>query len=500
MVEKASCSSERSHNDIEAFEMGELYVERGREWSYKPNGAITGIMVSTNENNDIHSLVFKGIDENGNFEYSNTIGRHYKNASKVMLDWPEEYFTTVSGTVEPTYYYFASLSFTTNRKKYGPFGRDNHGTPFEFPIKDRVIVGFYGRLYEDKHIFGGLGVYMKHSKDLFGPNSSQVIQQVVNSNNTKVGSFNKEECIKVGTWGWSRSTTEKQWSYMLKGGAITEIKIGYNGDSIKSISFKSSAKKGEIKYSQKSKTSDENHEVISLNWPEEYFVSITGTLRTPVKDIESLCFYTNRTIYGPFGLMKGSNPFRFYMKGGVIVGFHGRVGDYFDALGVYIKPFSELFSFSGQGQIDNTNVKAAGPFGGEGGKEWNYKPNGAITEITISYGWVIHSLFFRSVDQNGKCEDSGRFGGEGGSSTLITIDWPREYLMSISGTHHTFIKKQRVIVSLCFHTNKKKYGPFGCTQGSPFDLPLKDRVIVGFHGCASNYIDAIGVYQNGHSS
>ena len=81
---------------------------------------------------------------------------------------------------------------------------------------------------------------------------------------------------------------------------------------------------------------------------------------------------------------------------------------------------------------------------------------------------------------------------------MITINWPREYLTSISGTHYTFIKKQHVMGSLCFHTNKKKYGPFGCTQGSPFDLPLKDRVIVGFHGRASNYIDAIGVYQKGH--
>lgn len=90
--------------------------------------------------------------------------------------------------------------------------------------------------------------------------------------------------------------------------------------------------------------------MFSLNWPEEYLVSISGTLRDGVKDIESLCFYTNRTIYGPFGTMRGSAPFRFYMKGGIIVGFHGLDGgDYFDALGVYIKHI--------QGQTENIEVK-----------------------------------------------------------------------------------------------------------------------------------------------
>ncbi|KAK4837812.1 hypothetical protein QYF36_008628 [Acer negundo] len=83
MVEKASYSFERSHNDTEAFQIGQLGDQRGKEWSYEPNGAITGIMVSCNENNDIHSLVFKGVDENGNVEYSDTIGCHYKNAFKV---------------------------------------------------------------------------------------------------------------------------------------------------------------------------------------------------------------------------------------------------------------------------------------------------------------------------------------------------------------------------------------------------------------------------------
>ncbi|KAK4837706.1 hypothetical protein QYF36_007815 [Acer negundo] len=83
MVEKASYSFERSHDYIKAFQMGQLGDQRGKEWSYKPNGAITGIMVSCNQNIDIHSHVFKGVDEDGNAEYSDTIDCHYKNAFKV---------------------------------------------------------------------------------------------------------------------------------------------------------------------------------------------------------------------------------------------------------------------------------------------------------------------------------------------------------------------------------------------------------------------------------
>ncbi|KAL5824275.1 hypothetical protein ACOSQ3_020338 [Xanthoceras sorbifolium] len=292
MVVHASYSYEHSLNGLEAFQVGPYGEKNGREWSYIAEGAISGV------------------DENGNVEYSDNFGYHYEDVSKIMLDWPNEYFTSLSGTYYKGQlnYYFSSLCFTTNRKKYGPFGQPS-GTPFEFPMKGRVIVGFYGSVMGEEHhwTYGTLGVYVKHSTDLFG-SSSQV--QLVKP---------KTEVIHTHIYIYTRL---------------------YDDDR------------------------------------------------------------------------------------------------------AYIKPFSELFGSSSQGQTENARVKV-GPFGGQGGKEW------------------------------------------------IKIEWPREYLMSISGTHHTF-EEQHVIESLCFHTNKKKYEPFGRTEGSPFDLPLKDRVIVGFHGRANNYINVIG--------
>ncbi|KAH7565540.1 hypothetical protein JRO89_XS09G0225000 [Xanthoceras sorbifolium] len=261
----------------------------------------------------------------------------------------------------------------------GPYGEKN-GREWSYiaegaisDVSKGVIVGFYGSVMGEEHhwTYGTLGVYVKHSTDLFG-SSSQIIRS----------DFKKQECIKVGPWGWSRSVAEEEWSYMLKGGAFTEIKIGYNRDSIKWISFKSLEENAqEVKYSKKSDTSGEKIKVcvcVCVCVPEEYLISLSGSLRDIVKDIESLCFYTNRTIYGPFGTMKGT-PFSFNMKGGTIVDFYGHVGDCFDALGAYIKPFSELFGSSSQGQTENARVKV-GPFGGQGGKEWVYQPNnGAIT-------------------------------------------------------------------------------------------------------------------------
>ena len=77
---------------------------------------------------------------------------------------------------------------------------------------------------------------------------------------------------------------------------------------------------------------------ISLNWPEEYLTSFSST----VKDlgthivIRSLSFKSNKTEYGPYGTVAGQ-PFSYRMEGGVIVGFHGRAGDYVDAIGAYVK-------------------------------------------------------------------------------------------------------------------------------------------------------------------
>ena len=52
--------------------------------------------------------------------------------------------------------------------------------------------------------------------------------------------------------------------------------------------------------------------------------------------IRSLSFKSNKTKYGPYGTVAGQ-PFSYHTEGCIIVGFHGRAGDYVDAIGAYVK-------------------------------------------------------------------------------------------------------------------------------------------------------------------
>ncbi|KAL6186049.1 hypothetical protein ACLB2K_042171 [Fragaria x ananassa] len=68
----------------------------------------------------------------------------------IKLDYPEEYLTSVHGYYKSTWYlptYISSLTFTSNRKVYGPFGDyENEGRKyFTTQVSGSKIVGFHGR-------------------------------------------------------------------------------------------------------------------------------------------------------------------------------------------------------------------------------------------------------------------------------------------------------------------------------------------------------------------
>ncbi|XP_059279118.1 agglutinin-like [Lycium ferocissimum] len=144
-------------------------------------------------------------------------------------------------------------------------------------------------------------------------------------------------------------------------------------------------------------------------------------------------------------------------------------------------------------QADTILVEPWG--GGTGGSQWNYKFKSPIKEILIGHGDIIDSIMFRTVNEQGTI-DSPRFGGSGGRKVKVIIEAaPLEYLTGIKGTFGNY-GGHLVIRSLNFITNAKKYGPFGTESGgNPFSLVMKEGgAIVGFHGRAGVYLDAIGVY------
>uniref|UniRef100_A0A452ZHQ9 Jacalin-type lectin domain-containing protein n=5 Tax=Triticinae TaxID=1648030 RepID=A0A452ZHQ9_AEGTS len=48
--------------------------------------------------------------------------------------------------------------------------------------------------------------------------------------------------------------------------------------------------------------------------------------------------------------------------------------------------------------------------------------------------------------------------------------------------------------SLTFHTNRRRYGPYGDEYGTYFSTSFADGRVVGFHGREGWYIDGIGVH------
>ncbi|KAL9380292.1 hypothetical protein Peur_025949 [Populus x canadensis] len=149
-------------------------------------------------------------------------------------------------------------------------------------------------------------------------------------------------------------------------------------------------------------------------------------------------------------------------------------------------------------------IISLGPWGGLGGDHWSYRASGGITEIVLRVEGNIKSISFK--DASGLV--SGTFGGKGndpndrGEQKKIEIQWPSEYLKSISGTYGSY-KGLLVITSLSFITNLTTYGPFGTAPGETFSIPIADSAVVGFHGRCGYYLDALGIFvtpANSHGS
>lgn len=84
---------------------------------------------------------------------------------QIKLDYPEEYLTSVHGYYKSTWYlptYISSLTSTSNRKVYGPFGDyENEGRKyFTIQVSGSKIVGFHGRS-DEWFDLRALGAYLK---------------------------------------------------------------------------------------------------------------------------------------------------------------------------------------------------------------------------------------------------------------------------------------------------------------------------------------------------
>ncbi|XP_030950640.1 jacalin-related lectin 3-like [Quercus lobata] len=287
-------------------------------------------------------------------------------------------------------------------------------------------------------------------------------------------------------------------------------------------------------------------EKIRFEYPNEFLTHISGyygslIFRGPTI-IKSITFHTNMKKYGPFGDEQGI-PFSSGSKDGIIVGFHGRQGWFIHSIGVYVmegkpalpRPPIDAFNMGGMripevvsgpmqgpgpcgqgvlmvgmvkkpapygpvglpaGMVKEPAPCGLGPWGGDGGQPWDDKVFTGIKKIFLTKGEAIYSIQIE-YDCNGQSIWSVKHGcGNEGTPYQIQFEYPHEFLTSVSGYYGSVAEDEcrKVIKSLTFYTNRRRYGPYGEESGTYFTSTKNEGKIIGFHGRAASYLYAIGVH------
>ncbi|XP_059648680.1 jacalin-related lectin 3-like isoform X2 [Cornus florida] len=150
---------------------------------------------------------------------------------------------------------------------------------------------------------------------------------------------------------------------------------------------------------------------------------------------------------------------------------------------------------SGMDTIANGQTVTFGPYGSsEPGNQWNDGIYSTVREIIIySAGLEIESIQV-VYDNGGKAVWGNKHGFCTRQPNRVKLNYPTEYLVSISGYCGYYLSTYLVVKSLTLHSNIKQYGPYGKEEGSHFMTPLTVGKIVGFFGRVGERLDSIGVY------
>uniref|UniRef100_I1R0K5 Jacalin-type lectin domain-containing protein n=1 Tax=Oryza glaberrima TaxID=4538 RepID=I1R0K5_ORYGL len=295
--------------------------------------------------------------------------------------------------------------------------------------------------------------------------------------------------VKIGPWGGNRG---RRYDIEVAPHHLESIRV-HSDLAVHSFEFEYSDRNGQKHVAGPwGGYGGSNVHMIQLE-SSEVLVEVSGTFGRFAgfqNIITSLTFVTNTQSYGPFGQREGT-PFHIPVQcGGRIVGFFGRAGWCFDAIGIYVNP--DLQTIKDKGKVVLAKI---GPCGGKGGEACDIMvPPHHLESVTICSNIVIHSLTFSYNDHNGDHHLAGLWGSHGGSNQTIQFG-PSEFITRVYGTIGSYNTPSDVVTSITLVTNAGCYGPFGQENGIPFDFPVQGNgSIVGFFGHANLYVDAIGVY------
>nr|XP_043614631.1 probable serine/threonine-protein kinase DDB_G0278521 [Erigeron canadensis] len=286
------------------------------QWSFKleENHKLQKIIIDHGD--VIYSLMFT-TQCGGIFHTSNKVGGSAGGdiVSKVMLDDDEE-IIDIKGTVATRggNTVISSLTFVTNKRTHGPFGRASENV-FTIPWEKGSLVGFYGFAGD---FIDAIGVYLKADAEIMNVGSSGA------------------DYNPPGHNGWSY---EIERNHHLK-----EIVVEH-GHGVYSLTFTSQYKG--LKYTSakvggwSGPYGEDKVSVVTLDWDEE-IIGISGTVAVSEGVyagyivIASISFVTDKRTHGPYGTERGT-PFTVQWEHGSVVGFYGRHGAFLDSIGVYLK-------------------------------------------------------------------------------------------------------------------------------------------------------------------
>ncbi|XP_010545659.1 PREDICTED: jacalin-related lectin 23 [Tarenaya hassleriana] len=399
-------------------------------------------------------------DKGGEFE-TREHGNIQQEPKEFVLDYPNEYITSVEGTYNKTRLLgtdvITSLTFKTSDGRISQTFGVVSGTKFALEDKGRKLVGFHGRAEE---AIDAIGAY-------FSPIFST-----------------SYPVYRLGIRGGSGGNS---WDDGVYGG-VRKVCVGRDLSRVTYVKFEY-GKGGVFEEREHGKIAQEPKE-FALDYPDEYITAVEGTYKPILllgpDFVTSLTFKTSKGRTSPtYGTALGTK-FVLEDQGRKLVGFHGREGDAIDALGAYFLPISSPLS----------SVYQLEAQGGNGGIPWDDDVYGGVRKVYVGRDNSCITYVKFEYDRDGKLEARDH-GKKQEHLHEFVIDYPNEYITSVEGTYNKVsLFGSEVVTSLTFKTSAGRASlTFGnASGGSNFLLEVEGLGLVGFHGRASDALTALGAY------
>ncbi|KAL7587347.1 hypothetical protein Lser_V15G39411 [Lactuca serriola] len=310
-LERALELQDSSKSFIRVGTWGRTSGDPQNNWSFELDKGHNLVKITIDHGDGIYSLMFTG-ESKGILHDSDKYGglAGGETVSEVIFEGDEE-IIGINGTIgyRDGFTIISSLSFQTNKRAHGPFGRVTK-TVFSIPWERGALVGFYGLA---SYYIDSIGIYVK-------PN---------------------EEVVRVGKWGTTYpGSPHNIWDLPLENNQhLTKITINH-GDSINFLIF--TTKYRSVTHTKTTEILDWNlYETVSeiiFDYNEE-INSISGTIGLASNGytvIRSISFGTNKKTHGPYGTVRGEH-FTVSFEDGSFAGFYGLAGGHIDSIGVYLK-------------------------------------------------------------------------------------------------------------------------------------------------------------------